>query len=51
VKLKTPLLTNLTNGKLVGEFSGYDCVTLQDIVTKKAKFLNPQIKSLPTNFK
>jgi hypothetical protein len=42
---------NLTNVKLVGEFSGYNCVTLQDIVKKKAKFLNRQIKSLPTNFK
>ena len=26
---------NLTNVKLVGEFSGYNCVTLQDIIKKK----------------
>jgi len=37
VQLKTPLLMNLTNVKLVGEFSGYNCVTLQDIVKKKSK--------------
>lgn len=30
---------NLTSGKLVEEFSGYDCVTLQDIVKKKQSFL------------